>query len=287
MVGATAIAIAALGVAAACTSATGLERLAEARRLASDLQLQFTKAADAGNRAVMAETDDLATAFVREAQEATTVVQKDTELLLSLLESLNYATETGLLNTFRAQFAEYQKLDRDILNLAVENTNAKAQQLAFGAAKEAGNDFRAALEGVTAAAPEKDDWQVKALVAAAVGGVRDIQALYGPHIASPDDAAMTAMEREMAAAETGVRAALSTLGARGAPQSRPQLEQAHAALERFVGINKEIVALSRRNTDVRSLALSLNEKGKLTVACDTTLRQLQDALSKRGVMGTR
>lgn len=37
----------------------------------------------------------------------------------------------------------------------------------------------------------------------------------------------------------------------------------------------------------RSLALSLNEKGKLTAAGETTLRALQDALAKRGFVGTR
>jgi hypothetical protein len=38
---------------------------------------------------------------------------------------------------------------------------------------------------------------------------------------------------------------------------------------------------------VRSTALSLNEKGKLTAECEATLGALQDALRKRGVMGTR
>jgi hypothetical protein len=43
-----------------------------------------------------------------------------------------------------------------------------------------------------------------------------------------------------------------------------------------------IIALSRRNTNVRSLALSLDEKRKLTGPCEETLRALQAALSKHG-----
>jgi hypothetical protein len=38
---------------------------------------------------------------------------------------------------------------------------------------------------------------------------------------------------------------------------------------------------------VRSLALSLNQKAKLTSDCEAGLRALQDALSKRGFTGTR
>src|SRR5437762_462697 len=45
---------------------TALERLLESRRLASDLLVQFTKAADASNRAVMADTDDASKAFAHE-----------------------------------------------------------------------------------------------------------------------------------------------------------------------------------------------------------------------------
>jgi hypothetical protein len=47
-------------------------------------------------------------------------------------------------------------------------------------------------------------------------------------------------------------------------------------------VNAQIIALSRRNTNVRSLALSLNQKRPLTTACEETLHALQDALAKHG-----
>jgi hypothetical protein len=52
-------------------------------------------------------------------------------------------------------------------------------------------------------------------------------------------------------------------------------------------VNTQIIGLSRRNTNVRSLAMSLNEKGKLTTACEDRLRALQAALAKRGFTATR
>jgi hypothetical protein len=47
------------------------------------------------------------------------------------------------------------------------------------------------------------------------------------------------------------------------------------------------VALSRRNTNVRSLALSLTARPPLAAACDGSLRALQDALAKEASTATR
>ena len=52
-------------------------------------------------------------------------------------------------------------------------------------------------------------------------------------------------------------------------------------------VNAEIIALSRRNSDVRSLALVLGQKRMLTARCEETLTALQDSLAKRGFGATR
>ena len=59
------------------------------------------------------------------------------------------------------------------------------------------------------------------------------------------------------------------------------------ALKRFMELNAQLIALSRRNTNVHSLMLSLDEKRKMTLACQDNLRQLQAALAKRGYSGIR
>jgi hypothetical protein len=135
--------------------------------------------------------------------------------------------------------------------------------------------------------PGKDTWRVKAFVATAVMIVREIQVLQAPHIAEADDAVMARMEKRMAASESTARTALATLAPLVEPASRARLSTATAALDSFMDLNAQIMALSRRNTNVRSLALSLNEKGKVTGACEDSLRALRDALAKRGFTGTR
>ena len=52
-------------------------------------------------------------------------------------------------------------------------------------------------------------------------------------------------------------------------------------------VNAQVMALSRRNTNVRSLVLSLNEKPKATEACEQTLRALRDSLAKHGYTSSR
>jgi hypothetical protein len=48
-----------------------------------------------------------------------------------------------------------------------------------------------------------------------------------------------------------------------------------------------IIALSRRNTNLRSLALSLDQKRTIAASCEERLRALRDALNTRGFTGIR
>lgn len=279
-------AVAILGIAVGAATGCGdvnaaFERLSEARQLSADLLVQFTKAADAANRAVMADTDEASVAYAGEADQAKQAVQKDLDTLGPMLQGLKFANENRLLQEFGARFKEYGDLDRRILDLAVENTNLKAQRLSFGPAQEAADAFRDSLEAVAAAAPAKDTWRAKALVATAVATVREIQVLQAPHIAEADDAVMARMETRMATSEAAARGALTALATIVPPASQPQLVKATAALDRFASLNAQIIALSRRNTNVRSFALSLNQKPALTAACEDRLHSLQDALAKR------
>jgi hypothetical protein len=275
------------GVSAGCDVNTALEHVADARRLASDLLAQFTRAADAGNRAVMADTDEASVAFAREARQAGEAARADADSLARLLGELRFEEEAALLKEFDTRFAEYQALEATILDLAVENTNLKAQRLSHTSARESADAFRDALERVLPLDPAKDGWHVKALAATAVASARDIQALQAPHIAEPDDAEMTELEKQMATAESAARKALAALAGLVQPASRAPLAAAVAALDRLMALNAEIVALSRRNTNVRSLALALNQKRAITDKCEQSLHALREALAKRGFTGTR
>ena len=112
-----------------------LTQLIEARRLASELRVQFSNAVETGNRAVMASADDSASAAANESRQATEAVAIRLASLKAILESLDYEEELHLLEAFVSSFQEYRRIDDALLPLAVENTNVKAQALSFGAAE--------------------------------------------------------------------------------------------------------------------------------------------------------
>ena len=264
-----------------------LTRLDDARALAADLRVQFNKSTDASNRAVMADTDEASIGFAKESEQATQVVETDMKALAPLLGTLGFATEISAFGDFKTRFAAYHELDRSILTLAVENTNLKAQSLSFGPARQAADAFRDAVVALAASFSPKDRCQVTELSAEAVTAVREIQVLYAPHIAERDDAAMSKMEQEMAARDARAREALKKLDELAPPNARASLTAAHEGLDKLKTISDQIVALSRRNTNVLSLDLSLRKKPALALACDERLGALQVALAGEGSKATR
>jgi hypothetical protein len=257
--------------------------LSEANRLAADLRVQFNQAADASNRAVMADTDEASIAFAHDSERLSSAVEHDLGALSPLLKGLA-ANEVELLEQFRKQFSDYQKADHDILALAVENTNLKAQRLSFGPAKDAADRFKAALETLPTTLTAPDRCRGEALAARAVLAVRELQTLQGPHIASADDAAMAAMEKEMTALDASVVEGVNALSGLVEPA---RLAAARTAFDEFKNLGAQIVTLSRRNSNVRSLDLALRVKPPLTAACDDSLRALQQALTSEGSKATR
>lgn len=262
-------------------------QLAEARLLADELRVQLAKASNASDRAVMADTDEESVTFAHEADQAAGSIESKSAALATRLQSLGYASELHALQEFTDHFGAYRKLDHDVLELAVQNTNLKAQRLSFGPVRETADGFRDALQAAAGLALAKDRCRVDALVARAELAVREIQILQAPHIAEPDELAMTKIEKEMAERLGSAREALKSLGAGASAAMAQQLDGASASLARFDKLSAELVALSRRNSNVRSLALALRRAPQLVAACDGSLAILQEALAKEGFSGTR
>lgn len=266
--------------------ASPIEALVTARELSIDLFVQFTVAADASNKAVMADTLDVSTTFAQQAQRAKSDVQSTVTALGAILRDHGYTAERDLLNRFEGDFGRYRELDQQILDLTIENSNRKAEWLSYSEGRQNAESVGQRLAALKAGA-DRDSWQVKALALEALSAVREIVALQPQHIREPSDAAMTDLEKQMASAEGVARGALQSLRALVSGSSRADLEAATGALDRFMATNAEVITLSRRNTNVRSRALTLTEKARLTAACESQLIALRTALAERGRRATR
>jgi hypothetical protein len=258
----------------------------EARRLGSDIRVQFTMAADAANRAVMADTDESSKAAAEEAVKSREQVERDVNALEPLLKRLGYTADLQSVDEFGKQFAEYKKLSDETLSLAVENTNLKAQRLSFTTAQAAVDAFRKALEALPPTARPADRSRVQALSAQAAADALTIQVIQARHIAESDDQAMTRMEDQMALADRDARRALADLQPL-VPKGAPALTEANTALNELKTVNDQIVQLSRRNTNVRSLALALGQLHSLQAKCEAALQTLNDDLSRHEFKATR
>jgi hypothetical protein len=289
LAGAFCTSVVAIALTTACLNGSKavLTQQAEAHRLGSHLRVEFTRAADASNRAVMADTDEASRAAAQEAQQATQSVAQDIDALHRILDSLGDRDELALLDRFKERFGEYRTLDAAILPLAVENTNIKAQRLSFGPAQDAVNAFRQSIEAAGRLAPAKNSAPVDAVVARAIAAVLEIQVIQARHIAESDEAAMTRMEATMTASEAAARKGSDALKALLPATAAPQLAAAAGALDRLTTVNAEIVTLSRRNSNVRSLSLSLGKKRTVTAECDDILQALEESLAKHHFAATR
>jgi hypothetical protein len=280
------VALGSLVVASGCGRgpATVMAELREANRLSADVRVQFNKAAGATKGAVMADTDEASLAFARDAKLSGAAVEHDMAALKALLAQLGVSDEVALLQTFSERYSAYRKVDDTVLALAVQNTNLKAQGLEFGPEREAADRFKAALTAPAASLPAKDRCRADASIASAVLAVRELQTLQGPHIASADDAAMSALEHKIADLEATTADALRSLSGLVEPSA---LTTAQTAFDQFKSIGSQIVVLSRQNSNVRSLDLALRVAPPLAAACDESLRALQQALANEGSKATR
>jgi hypothetical protein len=259
----------------------------EAQKLAADMRVQLHRSSEAVQRAIMADTDETIANFVREAQEATASLEADHRSIEPILAKIGSGEEVKLAGDLADAFRRVQDLDRMLLALAVENTNVKAQRLAFGPAREAADALRDHLERAARSAPPVKALRAELLAARVELGVREIQALQAPHIAEADDAAMTRLEQQMADDESAARASLAEMSQLLGSAAGDELTAAREQLERFAQVQRELLALSRENSNVRSLAMALGEKRALTATCDAALIALQDELAKHGFHATR
>jgi hypothetical protein len=115
----------------------------------------------------MAVTDEASGAAAREAEEATQAVERDVGALKRILEVLAYRDDLSRLDAFKTCLVGYRALDAEILPLAVENTNIKAQRLSLGPARDAANAFRQALDAAARSTAVKDACCVEAVIAKA------------------------------------------------------------------------------------------------------------------------
>ena len=256
--------------------------------LVAAMLVNLQASSEAEKSAVMAETDEASQTYAAEAQQKAADVEEDRRKLSDLIAGKGPAEEEKLLSEFDTAWTAYQELDREILALAVENTNLKAVKLSMGPAADALTRFDAALQQIAAAAGSSPDGAEASRTAfQAVVAAHKIHTLQGPHIAESSDAEMDRIEGEMTLLDKQVTGALETLAKLPGADQQTELTQSQSAYQEFQKVQTQILELSRRNSNVRSLTLSLGKKRLATASCTEALTALQKLIRSEKSPATR
>jgi hypothetical protein len=246
-----------------------IELKAHRLELVNQIRLELSSAAEAEKSAVMAITDEDSQKLADQARDATAKVEQARQELARLL----LPAETNLFSQFTKTFEKSKQIDKELLVLAVQNTNLKAYSLAYGPATAALKDFDAALGRLPT-----DDARILRLTGTARIAAWRLLALIPPHIAEESDQKMDALEAQMTKEDRTVQQSLEELAALQVLADTADLKTATASYRRFGELRAQILKLSRENTNVRSLTISLSQKRNATALCESALAALQQAI---------
>ncbi|HBZ70223.1 MAG TPA: hypothetical protein DEP35_11000 [Deltaproteobacteria bacterium] len=254
--------------------------------LVGRMQLGLASASEAEKSAVLAITDQESQAFADQARTRTMGVEQEREQLQQLLSGAGTQGEKALLDEFSQLFTEFQHIDDELLKLAVQNTNLKAYALAFGPAAGAINEMNTALSHLAAVNADSPDGKkiIRLALGAEIAALR-IETLLPPHIAEASDTRMDELEALITQDDEKVQGDLKDLGALPELSGETDLATATSGYAEFRAIKSQILKLSRENTNVRSLSISLNQKRKVMLSCQEALAHLQEAILEEPIEG--
>jgi hypothetical protein len=213
-------------------------------------------------------------------------VELDQKELEKQLATGGTPNERDLLVQFSRAFTDLQRIDSDLLVLATKNTNIKAYGLAFGPAADDLQKMDSSLSNLVAKSSALPDARNVVLLAygAQIAALR-IQTLLAPHIAEESDRKMDELEEQMTKEDKEVRKDLGGLNAIQKLGGNPDLETVFSNYKRFSEVRRRILTLSRENTNVKSLTISLGQKRKVLFLCLDILTCLQQTILEEPIVG--
>lgn len=257
--------------------------------LVNVMRSALAAASEAQNSAVMSTGEQDSQAFANQARAATADLERGRTELEKLLKERADSNELQLLNRVGQTLLEFQQVDKQLLDMALQNSNRKAFKLAFGPAMKLLQEMDEALSRIAAdhaGSTSEKNMQVLQHAADVRIGVLRTQVLLLPHIAEENDQKMDEFEAQLAAESHKVQEKMASLAALLPPSDQANIQKAASNYAEFEKVKSEIIKLSRKNTDLRAVAIALNEKRKAMLACQDALVALEHAIQSEPVTTT-
>jgi hypothetical protein len=259
--------------------ATVISNTAKVIEVISRMRINLLKSTDLEKGAVMAITDEESRTLAEQSRKSADDVERDYNELKVLIDSAKIDKEIKLMKEFNDNWSNFRMIDRELLSLAVENTNIKAANLSYNSAAQAIENIERLLsELMDVPKTDHERAQMARLAYQAVTAAFMVYSLEAPHINEAEDKKMDELENLMAANEKKALNALRDLSRLTNQHGRTIFNDVSSAFSKFMEVHKEVIRLSRMNTNIKSLQLSLGRKRNVATQCEAILNSLQDTV---------
>lgn len=264
---------------------TPLAYSSQKAELLADMNIELLRAIEAEKNAVLGLTVADSKNFAAEALRATQELDQHQQKLEAIPEQENTPQEQELIQAFALCWQQFKALDKQLLGLATQNSNLRAQQLSVTAASQAAQNFESHL-GKLIQSPSSTANVQSAGQQALIAALK-ILSLHQPHIQAAQDQQMERLEKQIRAYNSQARHQLKSLAGLIPASARPELTSAERAYAQFMRSTAEILRLSRQNSNLKSVELSLGKKRLLSAQCQQSLASLLKLAQDKEFKATR
>jgi hypothetical protein len=254
----------------------------EKKRILAQLRIDLLKSVEMEKNAVMSLTNEESLDFAGQSRAASATVEQDLKFLRALIDAVPLQDEKKLVGEFANCWTELGKLDQVILEIAVQSTNLKAARLSKEKGAASLQQFEQALEKIAPSfAGTANDGRGVSLICQAMTAALKMYTLHSPHIAEASDKKMDQIEMQMKTEENKTSNSLDELAGIIGEENRDSVMQAKTAFVDFLEVTSKVIELSRQNSNIKSLELSLGKKRTISAQCDEILATFQEVVQSR------
>ncbi|MGZ8238041.1 MAG: MCP four helix bundle domain-containing protein [Methylobacter sp.] len=251
--------------------------------LLSTMRIHLLEAIEAEKNAVLAITDEASEAFAAQARHAADGVESSRKEIEFIILQEKFPRETEMINEFNLCWSQYRKLDETILDLAIQNTNLKAQRISATQGAQELEHFEESLNRLIHQNTLGSQCnEVVMLSYEALTASLKVFALHKPHIEETDDQEMDKIEQRIKSYDESARKALGALRSIADLRDDEDQKNAETAYDRFMNLTGEVLRLSRINTNIKSTDLSLGKIRLISLQCKEILANLQKTVQAQG-----
>ncbi len=267
---------------------TNLELQQNKTDLSLKLLDHLQTAIEAEKNAVLSLNREESQKFVLQVNQAGKKIETLRQALDTLIQIQSLPTEKQLLSEFDQCWQQFKTLDQQLLAWATQESNIEAQKWSTITGRKAWEQFEKALNRLKKKGPANtSNSKLENAIAQSQIASLKILALHKPHIEAFTEQEMSQWEKEMQVQTALTQHHLDTLARQISKADLADFNAAHLHWEAFQVATQKIVRLSRQNSNLKSIELSLGKKRVIATQCKGLLNELKQTYASQRFQATR